>query len=311
MKRILAFLLFLIPSVAGAQCITSVNNATVVISQSNDLLAEGDSIFAVTKEGVCAGSGVWTDGENLALAVAGDDGLEFTPKGYENGDSLRYEVYDVSTGERTEIPFGQANYTSCSELSVPSSICGEGIYQDGTIHQIENFKGTPIPVELAFFRATQNGPSVEVSWKTFSETNVASFEVQTEGYTSDAVSAKGSGNYSVSVDDLGYGTHEFQLYEVLLDGTKNRLATTTFRLDGPNVVSIQKVYPNPTQNVLSVEIIGPPKKSADLRVYNVLGQVVLSTEVSPNMVRLDVTSLPSGKYFLKLARSEETFTVAK
>ncbi|MCS3642961.1 hypothetical protein [Salinibacter ruber] len=76
------------------ECITNVDNATVhVPSTANPALpdgtpvAAGDTIAVYTADGMCAGYGVWTDGEGATLAAAGSDSIDVSPDGYASGAS--------------------------------------------------------------------------------------------------------------------------------------------------------------------------------------------------------------------------------
>lgn len=59
-----------------------------------------------------------------------------------------------------------------------------------------------------------------------------------------------------------------------------------------------KVYPNPTQHTLTIEI--PHDVNADLIISNALGQPLSRTSVNTKEVTLNISALPSGVYFLIL-----------
>jgi hypothetical protein len=141
------FFLFVLPLVfvaqdAGGQsytesCAAHVDNATVYVPETAASLEEGDTLSVREPGGGCAGYGVWKEGRGAVLAAAGAN--EFVDGGYQPGDSLRFEVYDVSAGFSYN---ASATYVSCENVSIP--ICEEGLYEDGTFHKVSSLSDSTI-----------------------------------------------------------------------------------------------------------------------------------------------------------------------
>ncbi len=73
------------------------------------------------------------------------------------------------------------------------------------------------------------------------------------------------------------------------------------------------VYPNPNQGKLSVTV-SQPLKDATIRIVNLLGQALqVRHRIKGSSIDIDMTSLPSGAYFLELreAGAMATFKVIK
>ncbi len=72
-----------------------------------------------------------------------------------------------------------------------------------------------------------------------------------------------------------------------------------------------KLYPNPTQQQLTVESTATLSKGYRVQVYNALGQVVLvpNKQIAPNSLSLEVGQLPAGMYVLQLRDGEERATL--
>lgn len=128
------------------ECITNVDNATVHVPASaaptlpdGTPVAAGDTLAVYTDQGACAGYGVWRDGEGTTFAAAGADSITVSEGGYAAGDSLRFEVFDVSAGQAVDIGANVA-FASCDSVGVP--VCGMGAYEKGTLHQVSNFQDT-------------------------------------------------------------------------------------------------------------------------------------------------------------------------
>lgn len=59
-----------------------------------------------------------------------------------------------------------------------------------------------------------------------------------------------------------------------------------------------RIYPNPTEGQLTVEITGDGACRFD--IYNISGQQVLTTNSGPGRVALDISSQPKGLYILRV-----------
>lgn len=143
--------IILLPSPAEAQtfsyaqeCVTNVDNATVHLPSSaapplpdGTPVESGDTLAVYTAQGTCAGYGVWEEEVGATLAAAGSDSISASDDGYPAGESLKFEVFDVSQEQATQIDSG-ISFASCGNVDVP--ICAEGDYDDGSFHQVEGFQ---------------------------------------------------------------------------------------------------------------------------------------------------------------------------
>jgi hypothetical protein len=67
------------------------------------------------------------------------------------------------------------------------------------------------------------------------------------------------------------------------------------------------LYPNPAKNVLNINT----KSSIEVHtitIYNQLGQVVLAIPNAKNLNLIDVSSLKTGNYFLKISSDKGSAT---
>ena len=64
-------------------------------------------------------------------------------------------------------------------------------------------------------------------------------------------------------------------------------------------------YPNPFQNELVVEL-QDLEGSAQLKLFNLVGNIQLQQQVEAGSVRLDVSDLPSGTYYLRIETGSQT-----
>ncbi|HCO67338.1 MAG TPA: hypothetical protein DIT04_06240 [Dysgonomonas sp.] len=70
-----------------------------------------------------------------------------------------------------------------------------------------------------------------------------------------------------------------------------------------------KIYPNPTEGQLSIEISGTPdSNSGNLSIYNMRGQLVTKRSISQFRTDLDISSQPSGTYIFHININGEIST---
>ena len=69
-----------------------------------------------------------------------------------------------------------------------------------------------------------------------------------------------------------------------------------------------KLYPNPATNELTISLLDPTE--ADIRVYDLLGKLMIyeANQFVANSHRLDVSSLMSGTYFIRINSEYGTVT---
>ena len=186
----------------------------------------------------------------------------------------------------------------------------------------------PLPVELAGFDATVDDGAVQLSWATASETGNAKFQVQRhmgervngrKGAWTTVGSVEGAGttsqaqSYRFTDGDLPYEADAltYRLRQVDTDGSAHLSETITVER-GVTEVQLLGTSPNPAQQRATVRYALPEKQKASIRLYDVLGRrvrtVANSAQEGRHQRTLDVGSLPSGVYFLRLRAGGETRT---
>jgi hypothetical protein len=66
-----------------------------------------------------------------------------------------------------------------------------------------------------------------------------------------------------------------------------------------------KIYPNPTDGLLKVEISNLPKeKTADILLYNLSGDLITSLRKIDNITDINIGSQPAGIYLMKIVAGE-------
>ncbi len=309
-------------------CISNVDNATVLLPSTADLtlpngtsLASSDTLALRNGNGDCVGYGTWTGG-SLAVAAAGPTTLDAASSGYQSGDPLSFEVYDVSEDQIVSVG-ERVTYTSCDNVDVPTCQ-NDGTYADGALFVLEALNSSSMPVELTHLSATREGQQVRLKWTTAQETNNAGFEVQRQRSGAESTGwttlrfVEGAGttsdptSYSMTTDQLEVGTYEFRLHQVDQDGSTALSKTVAVEMTLDEAYRLSPVAPNPVRSEARMAVTVRKSQEVTVSMYNVLGQRVATLydqSLSANQkqdIRIPVRNRSSGLYLLRI--EGETFT---
>jgi len=102
-----------------------------------------------------------------------------------------------------------------------------------------------------------------------------------------------------------------QPYIAFGDGGNLDKATVMY-FDAPAGIIEQKslpisIYPNPATNIVTVESLECLKESS-LNIANISGQPLITLQLSQPKTTLDISSLPSGVYFVRLTSEKSVAT---
>jgi hypothetical protein len=187
-------------------------------------------------------------------------------------------------------------------------------------------ESAPLPVELAAFEGTVTESGVALTWQTASETGNAGFEVQRKragasgkaawkkiGFVGGAGSTSETKTYEFTDTDLPYAadTLSYRLRQVDVGGTAS--VSDPIRLErAVDEVKLLGTYPNPARSQATVRFAVPGRQEVALRLYDVMGREVRTVARGPqegrNQLRLGLSDLPSGIYFLQLIAGGTTQT---
>lgn len=105
--------------------------------------------------------------------------------------------------------------------------------------------------------------------------------------------------YAVGYTYKSAGFYEGLLLKVTGDGCIDTLCTTT---DIENLVRLQKdiirAYPNPSFSELNIQVHRVPQGQIKISVHNLLGELMDSYSISDARITIDISSYPSGLYWL-------------
>jgi hypothetical protein len=262
---------------------------TLFINRDDSTYINIDLIIYIVDSGVV----YWTDnykwylGENTKLVMG-------------NGGDL---AASKPCNANQMFKIGTSNIASCSG--------GNATY---SFRDIMDFGGydpanPPLPVELMYFKhnvvsVDLSSSIVELNWQTASELNNDRFEIyrSVDGENFDLVqvipgvgTSSNINTYSI-LDQAAYSNKAlfYKLVQIDFDGTSE-----TFKVLSVNLSNLEdqvSIYPNPAQDEVEFRISSD--QTTEITITNMNGQVVLA-ETIVNYVKLDVSKLTKGLYFLK------------
>ena len=206
---------------------------------------------------------------------------------------------------------------------VDNSIASNGNASYGNVlagAQNLNSQGT-LPIILEEFTAVVDKNSVDLAWTTALEINSDHFTVESSTNAGAGWSTIGTipaaGNsatvtgYSFVDGHPAQGTTEYRLVLVDRDG---RTAYSPVKAVRIGQIAAVSVYPNPASDYVNVSLSGEASGSANIRLVNLAGQVLLEktvTNAGGTTVPLTVSSYPAGNYLVVVTASDGSKQVNK
>jgi hypothetical protein len=170
------------------------------------------------------------------------------------------------------------------------------------------------PVELVSFAATATGNDVNLNWATATESNNQGFEIQRSvngvdfekiGYVQGRGTTTETQFYSYMDKGLEYGSYSYRLKQIDFDGTFEYSNSIEANVNAPREFTLNQNYPNPFNPNTKISFGLAADSKVSLRVFDVLGQEVL-TLLNSNLaagiheVNFDAGSLNSGVYVYRI-----------
>jgi photosystem II stability/assembly factor-like uncharacterized protein len=223
--------------------------------------------------------------------------------------------------------FGTIFFTTNGGTSWTSQPCGSSatlneayfVHQGkgwtvGTGGTIVMYDNPSIPVELNSFAVSVTGNSVNLSWSTATETNNMGFEVERkkDGQWEMISFVEGKGNstelnnYSFEDRNLLPGSYSYRLKQIDFDGSFEYYELNSeVIIEAPNSFSLKQNYPNPFNPVTNISFSLPETGNVSLKVYNVLGNEVVSLlnsrlNAGNHNVIFDAINFSSGVYYYRI-----------
>lgn len=171
----------------------------------------------------------------------------------------------------------------------------------------------PLAVKIDGLKASLNGNSAIVSWKSLTESGLKGYNVQ---HSTDAInwtslkqvaSQGNNANYSFTDNSIVAGTNYYRLGFV--DAMGKTTYSTTVSVDNAKAIGVS-FYPNPVKSVLNVKIASVQSATASISLVNATGKTVKSLQLSKGAsnVSFDVANIAKGTYLVVLRDGNTTNT---
>ena len=185
---------------------------------------------------------------------------------------------------------------------------------------------TVLPVNLLNFSGYKNGSRNVLRWTTANEQNNMGFEVQRslDGVNYAAIGFVNSlAPGGTSTIQLNYAFDDnnpvgkkqyYRLKQTDFDGGNKLSNVVRITGDKQDILGIGGLFPNPASTVVNVIIDAPAKDKVTILVSDMNGkkvkQQLANVDIGSNTVAVDIASLASGSYLVKLLCQESDCEVA-
>ena len=186
------------------------------------------------------------------------------------------------------------------------------------------FQNSALPTALSNLAATASTNHIRLSWKTFSETGNAGFELQrkAEGEADFKVITfiKGAGDsnkevsYSYNDGDVKQGVYyHYQLKQKDADGRFSYSNVAIARLGAKADEIVFDIVPNPVTTTANFVVSTPGRKTGTLRLYDAMGKRIATFNTTSaysgiQRYEVNVATLPAGTYWAELVVDDVRMT---
>lgn len=177
-----------------------------------------------------------------------------------------------------------------------------------------------LPVQLLNFNITKNNTGIVLSWQVAQEINMKQYEIEqsNDGVNFSrvaSIAAKGLSNttYEYQYNQLLQPNNYFRIKMVNSDGS---FQYSPIRSLKAKEIPTIKYYPNPAQNVITIELNDIADAQQQIVLMNALGNEIKRIKVTSIATNIDISKLTAGMYYLQLLNhdkiiSNHPFIIAK
>ncbi len=185
----------------------------------------------------------------------------------------------------------------------------------------------PLPVTGLELKGQRIASNVQLTWRTVTEINNQGFELQhsPDGHNYSKIAFVGTkasnGNSNAALDYLYNdakpfnGANYYRIKQLDKDGKAHFSNVVVVKGIRPAQVNFSNLYPNPAKNILSASIESPKNGNVTFVFTDMAGKVLklqnAGLTAGDNLVKLNVSNLPSGSYLVKVICSDGCETAIK
>lgn len=166
-----------------------------------------------------------------------------------------------------------------------------------------------LPVHLKYFAAKKMGSGqVQINWATATEQNAKEFIIERSAdgihFTElTRVQAVGNSNAEIKYNVLDIkplnGRNFYRMQQADIDGAKFYSNIVLINMNITN--STVDIFPNPARGIANINLNNLPINNNSISVFDVTGKTVINKQpVTGNTVKINISTLLSGTYFVKV-----------
>lgn len=269
---------------SGTEVLTSFDGCDSTVSINLNVIPTLTGSFTST---ICTGDSVFVNG--MLYDAANSTGTEvFTSvDGCDSTVTVNLNVLPVATGSYSDtictgdtVIINGTIYDAANPTGTEVFTAANGC--DSTVSVSLGIQSIDVSTSITGFTITANQAGATYQWVDCNNANAP-----IAGETSSTYMATGNGDYAVMIT-LGACTE--------MSNCVNVTGVNTTKIESDLNCSI---YPNPTtgQFTVALDVITTP---TTIRVFDVLGQLVLTQEVQENKTQINLNNYSNGTYFIEV-----------
>ncbi len=183
-------------------------------------------------------------------------------------------------------------------------------------NQLYRFTPTFIlPITFTDFKAERKGAAINIYWRTLTEINSKGFEVEKsadgrifstmafiESQAADGFSSNQLQYKFTDTKPLAIGSY-YRFKQIDKNGKFSYSAVMYVKGISSSVFALQTVFPSPAKDKVNVVLQSPFAGNISLNIADVSGKIIkrqaINVMAGDNLVKIDVSVLPPGIYFIK------------
>ena len=277
-------------------------------------------VLAYTVEYKAASSGTWLTAASATYSTS------YNLYGLSAATTYNWRVYANCSLTEASNYSSTAQFTTSGSTPPPTSAC-PGPYDistNGTISGAAaisvntDVKGTIAPKnDIDHYKFVISTGGTFTVWLT---TLPANFDLavvnssgtqigisQNKGNKNESISlSAAAGTYYAKVFPKGTANSSASCYTLRVQtATATKVAATTATMENVNPNFTINLFPNPAGDQLNVWVEGVDKKS-EIKIYNLLGKLVLQQGSGKTLTQLNISKLPAGFYLVHVHDGNET-----
>jgi hypothetical protein len=167
-----------------------------------------------------------------------------------------------------------------------------------------------LPLDLLSFTGTKTNNGNLLRWKTASELNTKSFELQRtseifngqwETINTQTAIGIGTNNYNYTDKDKFGGNIFYRLIMIDIDDRSSK--SNILKISNPNKL-LSNVYPNPVADFINLTITDIKLINTQANLNDANGRTVKSFKIDNAFEVIGISNLKTGMYILKFANGE-------